>query len=769
MEKILIIAEKWSQALVYAQWLFGQRNLSGTCEGKEIKIIPLSWHIITFKEPKEIIENIKWEYDILPLNIDQIPYKISAWKVWNRTKKEIYEEVKKELTSKYTAVINATDADREWSYIFWELYKITKSTLPVVRYYPKVLEPSVIKKEILSKFEDIEYDKRLFKAWETRSFIDYQFGNNNTILFSLKWGELIKVWRVKLAILSIIRKREQDIERFGESREYYNIEATFQKWDGFYTGILQTQKMYNRKEAENLLKLIEWYSIGQITELKAEEKQRSSHKLFNLISLSQKCSQVFWWNAKKTLTVGQALYDKWYMSYPRTKVEYLAESYIPDLKHKFNEFSKHYNLEIEYTFPWKRVFDNSKVKEHDAIRPIFQPNFDNKLTWDEQKLYQLLICHLIVVFSKNEISNTYKIITTSGNSIFATHIKDVIDEWWVWIERKLYKMFGFSNSKENGENTEDFESWKYQNLQNFSVNTMVSIAQPKIKIGKDNPPPLLTEVTLLKACEKPKSFLLESESNDDIIKFMPESWIGTPATLGDILEEMLENNIIKYTWKKYTTWENGTKLRAILPDKYKGLIMTAKIEYLLDLISEWKQTDKEVKQNYLQELREDIKNHKSIVPQMERKQWAMKIEWIVCPKCGNELIQVVSKKNGKTYAICSKSKQIEKWDCEFISEFDAENNTFIEQTFHGKETNLKCPNCKWGLEENDKTVFCKCGFTLWKNAYGKKFTKTELKEIVTHWVLENAQLKSKAWNDYTWTIVIDSKTWKMSLQFDEKK
>jgi len=437
MEKILIVAEKWSQANIYAQALFWNNNKSWVFEWKSIKIVSLYWHVITYKEPKDIVANLTWNYDILPLEIENIPKKVI------NTKKVIFNKVVNEMNSDYTYILNATDCDREWSYLFWEIYYSSKSKIPVKRYYPKELIVEVLKEELTKKFEDIEYDKRMFLSGETRSFIDYQFWNNNTMLFSLKAWELTKVWRVKLAIISIVKKREDDIEKFWKWREYFVLEIKFEKWDSFYYWILETkEKIYDIWIAESLQQDIqENLSIWKIIQFNHDMKKENPNKLFSLLPLSRKCSKLFWWWAKHTLSIAQSLYDRWinwwYMSYPRTKIEYLPESYRTYITSYYNGFKSELSLSYEIQDPWKRVYDNSKVKEHEWIRPIFKTWFLNNLKWDELLLYKLLIVQLFKVFWEEEIYENYSIKTQVWNHVFKTNIKNTLNEWWKKIEKEL--------------------------------------------------------------------------------------------------------------------------------------------------------------------------------------------------------------------------------------------------------------------------------------------------------------------------------------------
>jgi DNA topoisomerase IA len=69
--------------------------------------------------------------------------------------------MKRHFSGDYDYIINATDQDREGSFLFYELYDHLKCKLPVERFYPNDLTANYLRNNILTNFEDSAYDRRM--------------------------------------------------------------------------------------------------------------------------------------------------------------------------------------------------------------------------------------------------------------------------------------------------------------------------------------------------------------------------------------------------------------------------------------------------------------------------------------------------------------------------------------------------------------------------------------------------------------------------------
>lgn len=777
MSKVLIVAEKSSQAGEYKTALFwNARTWSGIVDGHNITVVSLVWHVLTFKQPKEVLTWVGnlWSLDAIPFQLKDVPFKAGEWKAW------IIAEMKKHFSDNYDFIINATDPDREWSFLFYELYDYLKCKLPVKRFYPTDITHTYLRNNILKNFEDSAYDRRIGDAWYGRSYMDYQFWNNNTVLFTKKVGEFVKVWRVKLWILAIIKKREQDIKDFGESRLYYLVEGNFEKSaDTFYAGILQTQqRMYDKKEFDilmNQINSLKWTEF-KISSLKKDAKSNAAPIPYTLVSLWKDTYTYFWWDWDKTLKMLQTLYEAKLSTYPRTKIPFLPETYRDSVKYNFASISSHYWLNYQYVDAWKRVFDTSKVKEHSGIVPLLEKGWEKQLSNlspDQKKLYELLVARFFQIFAEPELYDSYIVVTSKDKFDFKTQVKEVTNPGWTKIKEEMISKFQLKKSKK-ADDDEDEEKKNYKNIWNLKLWDPVILKSTNEKQWKEVPPPLFNDWTLTEACSNPKASLPDNEKNAALVKFMPEAWIGTVATLWTIITEMVENELIQKIKDRFYVTDKWNQLWDKLPENYRSILFTAQMEEQLDKIAHWSVTIKDFLDDIYNQIQKDINlNKNSIVA----NKWGSASGWwaedlnMECPDCKKgKLLKVLSKKTNKYYAVCSLSKRSWNGTCEYINEWDDDKKELVSSTwgwFGGKDSGLNCPNCSKSLKDNDRTVFCDCGFTLWKTVSSKKLTDKIIKELISDWKTKDKVkwLKSKAGKDFDATLILDKKTGKVQFMF----
>lgn len=770
MSKILIVAEKNKQWQAYRKALFwDERKQTWEFKWHTVTITALSWHVLTFKEPKELVEWNRWALSAIPFDIKDIPMKVSEGNA------SIVKEIKEHFSKNYDFIINATDSDREWSFLFYELYDYLKCKTPVKRFYPNAMSDDFLQSNLISKFEDSSYDRRMWDAWYGRSYMDYQFGNNNTVLFTNKVGEFVKVWRVKLWVLSIIKKREQDIKDFWEARNYFQVEWFFKNNESSYFWTLTGPRIYDKKEFEVLFKKVESAKNNKfsVKTLKKERKSTPSPLPYTLVTLWKDCYSFFWWDADKTLKVLQTLYEGKLATYPRTKIAHLPETDKPSTKFNFSNISKAFWLNFTYVDPGKRVFDNSKVKEHSGIVPLLwgtSRSTIDALTTDQKSLYLLLVSRFFQTFSEDETYDSFIITTSDWNLEFKTQIKETVSEWWTKVKTNILDILKLKKSKQYDDEDPDEKNWKW--LDKLSVGSQVNLTDIKEKIGKESPPPLLNDWTLMEACSSPKSFLADDEKNANLVKFMPTAGIGTVSTLWSIIKDMLENELIEKIKDKYHVTNKWNVLWDKLPESFKSILFTAKMEEQLDKIANWDIALPSFLDSIYKEITKDVEeNKKNIIGNSSSQTSSQAVCLDVsCPKCNKwTLYKVLSSKTNKYYAVCSLSKKSGKWDCEYINEWDNTNNTLVDnsQWFSGTESKHSCPNCQKQLKENDRTLFCDCSFTLWKTVSGKKLTKWNIEELISNGRTKDkvTWLKSKAGKNFDAILTLDKKTWKVSFVF----
>lgn len=108
-----------------------------------------------------------------------------------------------------------------------------------------------------------------------------------------------------------------------------------------------------------------------VEDVKVEEKKNYAPKLFSLSDLQATANKKFGYGASESLSIVQNLYEKKYLSYPRTETNYIG---TPEFNYLKSNLSQYLNLVGEQIKNPKleennRYVKGKKVQEHYSIIP----------------------------------------------------------------------------------------------------------------------------------------------------------------------------------------------------------------------------------------------------------------------------------------------------------------------------------------------------------------------------------------------------------------
>src|SRR5690606_20920495 len=314
--------------------------------------------------------------------------------------KIIYSLIKR---NDVTNLISACDYDREGQIIGDTiLYKIRHGK-KVYRLLLNEWTPNEILKglnNIISNDEMIP----LRNAGIGRQWADWTIGINLTSMATLKYqegkGQALNIGRVLLPTLKIIYDRDKEIENF-VPEDYFKLKATFitkdgQEYEGTY--VEGEEEKFKNKETLEVIQQSLNNQSATILDKKVELKKEYPPYLFNLSNLQGFITSKYkGWTSDKVLRVAQSLYEKKYITYPRTASVVLEESLVEKAAKVLNNLKKGLPYENEITFAKKkRVFDNSKVESHSAITPTYL--IPKSLSGDEAIVYNAVKNRFIMQF-----------------------------------------------------------------------------------------------------------------------------------------------------------------------------------------------------------------------------------------------------------------------------------------------------------------------------------------------------------------------------------
>ena len=394
----LIIAEKPSLARNIVAAIGQMKRAEGYFYNDEYVVTYAFGHLFGLFDVDDYLPEKKedkkyWSLDDLPFYPSEFKFKLTSGS------KQQFEIIKKLISSnKIDTIVNAGDSDREGEIIVRLILAHAMSeNKPVKRLWMPDQTPKTIRKELEEMKDDSAYDNLANEGY-ARTYVDWLYGINLTRFASIKSGSLLRVGRVIAPIVREIYNKEIEIENF-KPRKYYALTSK-EKTNG--EEIELTSKtdfdVGNEEEMNAFLEKLN-SSKAYVTNISTEEKIIPSPRLFSLSVLQGELGKKFKMKPDKALKITQDLYEKGFVSYPRTPSQYLATNE----KEKFREIiSNLQNMGVNVAFKdSKNIFDDSKIESHSALTPTYKIPKKSDLNEDEQKVYST-ICHcFFAVFAKD--------------------------------------------------------------------------------------------------------------------------------------------------------------------------------------------------------------------------------------------------------------------------------------------------------------------------------------------------------------------------------
>ena len=559
----LVIAEKPSVAMSIAKAIGAKNKKDGYYEGNDYRVSWCVGHLVQMANPDSYDEKYKkWRIEDLPIIPKEYKYEIV-----NTTKKQ-FNILKKLMNSKEVdTIINACDAGREGEAIFRLVYMKANCKKKIERLWISSMEDSAIK-EGFNNLKDGKYYDNLFDSAKARAIADWLVGMNMSRLYSCLYDENYSIGRVQTPTLAMIVDRDFEIENF-KKEKYYTVEIELDKF------ILSTNRIDNRVIAEQLINLIG--NTIKITDLVKKEKITKPDLPFDLTTLQRECNKYFGYSAKQTLDYAQSLYEKKYITYPRTDSRYLTEDMIVST---INNILGKNDFDTERI---KIVFNSKKVSDHHAIIPTVS-SLSKDISYlpeSEAKVYGLILDKLNASVGYPLVENTTKIVAIFDSFEFTNTGKVIKDEGFT----KYLKEYTSKKSEDTI-------------FPNVNIGDELEIKEKNIKEKYTTPPKHFTEDSLLKAMEIAGNDILEKGIE------VERRGIGTPATRAGIIESLIYKGYIKRDKRNLISTRKGLNLVSIVIDEFKSPKTTAEWEMRLSEIANGKE-DKEI---FLKEIEEEIKN-----------------------------------------------------------------------------------------------------------------------------------------------------------------
>lgn len=618
--KKLIIAEKPSLARNIASALDIRVNKEGYMENEKYIVSWAFGHLFKLRDVDGYVgEKRKWSEVKLPFFPKEFEFELKN----DSGIKKQYKILKNLINSKEVdEIINAGDADREGQIIVDIIINAIKTDKKIKRLWLPEQTEETIRKAINNLEDNFKY-KNLHNEGLARTYMDWLMGINLTRYISLKSNMLFPVGRVLIPVIKYIYDRDLTIKNFIPEK-YFTIEN-----ETMCNGTLLKlicDKKYNLLELEKAKSYS--YELnrnkGIVKDIIEKEIILNPPKLFSLSKLQSKLSKENKISFAKSLETIQKLYEKGFITYPRTNTEYLAEEEKDKVKELIKLYSD-YRLEFKDS---KKIFDSSKIESHSAVMPTLKIPDMNSLNLEEKIIFETIRNRFISNFLKEQtIINQTEIKIAVRNEIFN-------------LKGKSIKQEGFLK----------YENQKIDNkLPYFEINQKIDV-DFKVVDKLTVPPKKITEENLSNYLKNPFRNEKNQENEDDTQEYreiMKGIEIGTEATRTGIIENAKKYGYITSEKQNFSITEKGIKLIELLDLLHINLYVEKTVEFSMlqkDIYNNRKNIN-----DIIEKTKSELQNIINQDIEVEKLEKEMEVIG-KCPKCNSNIYE-----NSKSY-YCSNYK-----------------------------------------------------------------------------------------------------------------
>ena len=476
-------------------------------------------------------------------------------------------KVIEQLFNRSNSIIVATDAGREGELIFRYIYEYLKCNKPFERLWISSLTEKAIKQGFENLKDGAAFDG-LYQAAQGRSRADWLVGINATQSLSIAAGNgVYSLGRVQTPTLALICKRYLENKNFS-IKQYWQIQLLHNKEFIDFRSLSKT-KWDDQRQAEDTLRSIERNgNTITVTSVATKVVTEQPPLLFDLTGLQKEANKKLNLSAEETLNIAQNLYEKKFITYPRTGSKYIPEDMwaeIPNLVRALQdrETCKQAVTKMKWGRFNKRIVNDLRVTDHHGL--LITDKIPSALNVKENAVYDMIAFRLLEALSQSCIKEITDVGLQALHYDFAAKGCKVTEPGWRSIK---------------GSFTDD-DIEPIQDLPDLKKGDELKIKEAAVLEKKTKPPVLYTESGLLSAMETAGKDI----ENEDERKALQNIGIGTPATRASIIETLFTRSYIKREKKSLIPTEKGLQVYELVKErKIADVSMTAEWELALQKI-----------------------------------------------------------------------------------------------------------------------------------------------------------------------------------------
>ena len=565
----LIIAEKPSLARNIAAALGVNTRGDGFLSGKDYLVTWAFGHLFSLADIEDYQpgrEDGRWSMDNLPCFPKEFRFSLRR-----DANKQLDVGVERQFATiralcnrpDVDAIVNAGDADREGEIIVRLcISHALEAKKPLLRLWLPDQTPETIRAAAADMKPEEEYENLASEGF-ARTYIDWLYGVNLTRYATLKTGSLLRVGRVIVPIVKAIYDRDMAIKNF-KPETYYSI-ASRAETKGEVVE-LNSKLRFSEKEKGRADKAAAFYnSVGaKVVSVKNKKDSLAPGKLYSLSKLQNLLGKKYKMSMQESLDIVQRLYEKGYLTYPRTNSEYLATAEKGKVKDILANIAKlGYPVELKES---KTIFDDSKIESHSALTPTYRIPGKDALDEKERLVYSTVFRRFVAVFCSKPcvcVKSEIKIAVDKWEE-FTLRGTVILEKGWTQYDDAATKDKVLPKLEKGDEVNVDFKPVEKQTTppRHYTIETLNNYLKNPFKEEK------------AEAAKDPHDDTAENDAEDYRAIFEGLE-LGTEATRTGIIDNARKSEYIRLEKDVYTLLPGGAFLieslsrMQISMDKYK--------------------------------------------------------------------------------------------------------------------------------------------------------------------------------------------------------
>ncbi|AZA95671.1 type IA DNA topoisomerase [Chryseobacterium shandongense] len=528
-------------------------------------------------------------------------------------------KVIEELFNRSESIIVATDAGREGELIFRYIYEYLKCSKPFERLWISSLTEKAIKQGFDNLKDGAAFDG-LYQAAQGRSRADWLVGINATQALSIAAGNgVYSLGRVQTPTLALICKRYLDNKNF-KVKSYWQLQLSHHNEGIDFKSISKT-KWEDKTVATDTLKAVQRGGTAAIISVETKNVTEQPPLLFDLTGLQKEANKKLNLSAEETLNITQSLYEKKFITYPRTGSKYIPEDLWPEIPHLVRALQDRKTCkEAVNKMKWgrfnKRIVNDLRVTDHHGL--LITDKIPSALNAKENSIYDMIALRLLEAISGACIKEITDVELQVLHYDFTAKGCKIMEPGWRGIKGSF----------------SDDDTEPVQDLPELQKGDELQMREAGVLEKKTKPPVLYTEAGLLSAMESAGKEI----ENEEERKALQNIGIGTPATRAAIIETLFTRSYIQREKKSLIPTEKGLQVYELVKDrKIADVAMTAEWELALQKI-ELGEANAEVFQKEMERYAATITNEL-----LQTSVAQNNLPKLACPKCKSHQLVIRDK------------------------------------------------------------------------------------------------------------------------------